>query len=181
MMASDMPWTQEVGNAFLTQNNDVMDAVQRERQKAASYGYLRSNAQVVVSTGPYVEIVPVNPDYIVIPYYDPLVVFAPPRRGIVVGTVIRFGFGETLDAAFVPWGWHANRVVWAQHTVIVNNTPWRRTWVNRTTYVHPYTVERYTVVAPRVADHHDLRTRTPKEREEERKGRAVHEEHRPRG
>jgi len=52
MMASAMPWTQEIGNAFLAQPNDVMDAVQRMRQQAVNYGYLRSNAQIAVHTGP---------------------------------------------------------------------------------------------------------------------------------
>src|SRR3989454_9248496 len=32
VMASDMPWTQEIGTAFLAQSNDVMDAVQRDRK-----------------------------------------------------------------------------------------------------------------------------------------------------
>src|ERR1700676_325925 len=31
MMASDMNWTSQLGNAFLAQNADVMDAVQRMR------------------------------------------------------------------------------------------------------------------------------------------------------
>src|ERR1700676_4336354 len=43
MMASDMGWTSELGNAFLAQEPDVMDAVQRERHRAYDYGYLRSN------------------------------------------------------------------------------------------------------------------------------------------
>src|SRR5579871_2026146 len=43
MMASDMNWTTNIGNAFLAQQQDVMDAVQRERRKARDYGYLRSN------------------------------------------------------------------------------------------------------------------------------------------
>src|ERR1700691_6144786 len=68
MMAADMPWTQELGNAFLAQPQDVMDAVQRDRQQAASYGYLRSNAQVRVTTGPYIEIQPVDPAFVVVPY-----------------------------------------------------------------------------------------------------------------
>jgi hypothetical protein len=181
MMASDMPWTQELGNAFLTQRDQVMDAVQRERQKAVNYGYLRSNPQIVVRTGPYVEIIPVNPDYIVVPYYDPLIVFAPPRRGFVVTTGIRFGFGVTLGAAFVPWGWHANRIGWGEHVVVINNAPWQRTWTNRVTYVHPYTVHRYAAVRPApVPERHDLRGRSEKEREDERNGRAGREEHRPR-
>ena len=33
-MASDMNWTTDLGNAFLAQRQDVMDAVQRMRQKA---------------------------------------------------------------------------------------------------------------------------------------------------
>src|SRR5580704_9171814 len=72
MMASDPGWTGQLGNAFLSQQQQVMDAVQRERRKARDYGYLRSNPQVVVSNGPYIEIVPVNPGYVVVPYYDPL-------------------------------------------------------------------------------------------------------------
>ncbi|MGH9648580.1 MAG: DUF3300 domain-containing protein [Bryobacteraceae bacterium] len=41
MMASDMNWTRDLGNAFLAQNADVMDAVQRERRQARDFGYLR--------------------------------------------------------------------------------------------------------------------------------------------
>jgi hypothetical protein len=180
MMASAMPWTQELGNAFLTQPNDVMDAVQRSRQTAVSYGYLRSNGQIVVATGPYIEIRPVNPDYIVVPYYDPLIVFAPPRRGFVVGTAIRFGFGVTLGVAFAPWGWHATHFGWREHAIVINNAPWRRTWINRTTYVHPYTVPRYAPHPQPHAEQHRLMERSEKERGEARAGRDYHEAHRDR-
>jgi Protein of unknown function (DUF3300) len=176
MMASDMNWTQQVGNAFLAQQADVMDAVQRERRLAMNYGYLRSNAQITVSPGPYIEILPVNPAFIVVPAYNPLVVFAAPRPGFFVGGAINFGFGITIGAAFRPWGWGLNRVVWNTHTVFVNNAPWRRTWVNRATYVHPYTVQRYP--APQRVEQHELHERSPKEREAERSGRAREEEHR---
>src|SRR5258708_39014265 len=57
-MASDLNWTRNLGDAFLAQQQDVMDAVQRERQKAQRYGYLRSNEQVVVGGGPYITIAP---------------------------------------------------------------------------------------------------------------------------
>src|SRR5713226_3898633 len=75
MMANDMSWTTDLGNAFLSQQQDVMDAVQRERRKAKDYGYLRSNAQVIVSEGPYITTVPVHPAFIPVPYYDPAIVF----------------------------------------------------------------------------------------------------------
>ena len=57
--------TGDMGNAFLAQQQDVMDAVQRMRQKAKDRGYSgRTNGQIVVSGGPYVEIEPVNPAFI---------------------------------------------------------------------------------------------------------------------
>lgn len=79
MMASDMKWTRDMGDAFLAQHQDVMDAIQRMRQKAKDFGYLRSNDRIVVSGGPYIEILPVDPAFICVPAYDPLVVFS--RRG----------------------------------------------------------------------------------------------------
>lgn len=174
-MASDPAWTSELGNAFLAEQQAVMDAVQRQRHLAYQYGYLRTNPYVVVNPGPYIEIVPVRPDLLYVPFYDPLVVYAPPRPGFVVGGAIRFGFGITIGAAFRPWGWGANRFVWNTHTVIINNAPWRRTWVNRGAYVHPYTVPRY---APaRRVESHEVHERTEREREAYHGGRERVEEH----
>ena len=103
MMRADMNWTSQLGNAFLAQPQDVMDAVQRMRRQARDFGYLRSNGQVIVGgNGPYIEIMPVNPGYIVVPYYDPLVVYARPRPGFVVGGAINFGFGVTIGQLFGP-------------------------------------------------------------------------------
>src|SRR6202051_2307646 len=42
MMARDPAWTQQLGTAVLTQDSDVMDAVQRMRQRAMGYGCLTS-------------------------------------------------------------------------------------------------------------------------------------------
>jgi len=177
MMAGDPGWTSQLGNAFLAQQPDVMDAVQRERHKAYDYGYLRSNAQIVVNPGPYIEILPARPGFYYVPYYDPLIVFAPPRPGFFVGGAIRFGFGFSIGAAFAPWGWGTNRFVWGSHTVFINNSPWRRTWVNRGAYVHPYAaVPRY-APAGRV-ESHELHERSARERESYRGGRERVEEHR---
>lgn len=49
MMAHDMPWTQELGDAVLAERAAVMDAVQRMRHQAWTYGYLRSNGSIVVN------------------------------------------------------------------------------------------------------------------------------------
>jgi hypothetical protein len=176
MMAGDMAWTSELGNAFLAQQPAVMDAVQRQRQLAYNYGYLRTNPEVVVTPGPYIQIMPANPAFIYVPVYNPLVVYAPPRPGIVVAAAIHFGWGFSLTAAFRPWGWGYNRFDWGRHVVIVNNAPWGRTWVNRAAYVHPYTLPRY---APaRRSEGHELHEPSPREREAYRGGRERVEEHR---
>jgi Protein of unknown function (DUF3300) len=138
MMARDPSWTQQLGDAFLSQQQAVMDAVQRQRRLAYNYGYLRSNPQIVVSNGPYIGIGLVNPGYYVVPYYDPAIVFFPPRPGFFIGGAIGFNFGISLGVAFRPWGWGYNRFDWGARAIYVNNAPWGRTWVNRTTYVHPY-------------------------------------------
>jgi hypothetical protein len=174
MMASAMPWTQELGNAFLAQQAAVMDAVQRMRREAVNFGYVRSNAQVVVSTGPYIEIRPVNPAFVVVPYYNPAVVFVAPRPGFRVATAISFGYGVSLGAVWAPWGWGATHFNWATHGVIVANAPWARTWVNRFSYVHPYTVRRYDA---RAAEHHHAVPRHAEERRSQWVGRAHKEEH----
>jgi uncharacterized protein DUF3300 len=190
MMASSMPWTEELGAAFLASPEQVMDAVQRMRQSAYNFGYLRSNAQIVVRRGPFIEIVPVDPAFVVVPYYNPAVVFIAPRPGFFVGGAVRFGYGVRLGVAFAPWGWGTTRFGWGEHVLVVNNAPWHRTWVNRAVYVHPFVaVPRY-AVAPRVAEHreehreerreehHEVRQRTAHEREAARNGRESHEEHR---
>jgi hypothetical protein len=177
MMASDMNWTTDLGNAFLAQQQDVMEAVQRERRKARDYGYLRSNPQIVVGGGPYITIMPVNPSFIVVPYYDPVVVFYPPRRGFFVGGAIRFGFGVTIGGFFRPWGWGYDRFDWDRHVVIINNEPWRRTWINRREYAHPYPGVRRFPEGARAPERHELQGRTERERAAPREGRPRVEEH----
>ena len=83
MMASDMGWTQRLGDAVLVQRGEVMDAVQRMRRRAYDYGYLRSGADIRVNYGPYIEILPVG-GYIVVPRYDPLVVYGAWRPGYLL-------------------------------------------------------------------------------------------------
>jgi hypothetical protein len=178
MMASNMSWTIELGQAFLAQHDELMDAVQRLRRKAMEYGYLRSNAQIVVSGDSYIEILPSSTDLIVVPYYDPLVVFSPPPPRFAVASAIRFGYVVPLGPAFQLWGWGGNRILWDKHVVMINRAPWRRLWSNRAIYVHPYEVPRH--VLPRPPEPHRLIPRSPHEREAERLGHAHHEEHRRR-
>ena len=170
MMARDPGWTQELGNAVLTQRPDVMDAVQRMRQKAMDYGYLESNAQYrVVAGGPGdIEILPVNPGYVYVPYYDPRVVFFPRRPGFFAGVGITFGPGIFVGA-FAPFGWAGPVLGWRSHEIIIDHRPWARSWVNRDRYVHSYAVPVRRPEGPRV-ERHEVR------REEHHEGRRA--EHR---
>jgi hypothetical protein len=179
MMARDMNWTAALGNAFMAQQQDVMDAVQRMRHRAYEYGYLRSGPQVVVAGGPYITILPARADYVVVPYYDPAVVYVAPRPGFFIGAAIGFRFGVVLGPVFRPWGWGYNRVAWSSHAVFINNVRWDRRWDNRATYVHPYAIRRTAVVrGPAWHDQHELYPRTERERSAERYGHARVEEHR---
>jgi hypothetical protein len=183
MMNADMNWTSQLGNAFLAQQQDVMDAVQRQRSVAQRYGYLRSNGQVLVGGGPYITILPVNPAFVVVPWYDPAVVFFAPRPGFVIGGAIRFGFGVSVGGFFTPWGWGGAgiRFDWGAHAVFLNNARWGRTWANRAVYVHPAYAgfRRPGPGAVRPAEAHTLRPRSAPERAAAREGRpAPREEHR---
>jgi len=154
MMAQDMSWTEQLGTAVLTQRADVMDAVQRLRKRAYDYGYLRSNAYYnVTNVGGYIEIQPVNPTYIYVPMYDPVIVFEPPRPGFVISGAIRFG-PAVIIGAFAPWGWAHPHFLWGPREIIIDETPWRRVWLNRGYYIHPYEHPWVRRAGPREEHHH---------------------------
>jgi hypothetical protein len=50
MMSDKLDWTQKLGDAVLAQQPDVMDAIQRLRQKAQANDKLSSNQQQTVTT-----------------------------------------------------------------------------------------------------------------------------------
>jgi hypothetical protein len=82
-LADDIQWTTELGNAFLAQQGDVMDAVQRMRRKAQDKGALESNEQQVVETKVIEEktviiVESADPEVIYVPSYSPTVVYGPP-------------------------------------------------------------------------------------------------------
>jgi hypothetical protein len=121
---------------------------------------------------------PANPAFIVVPYYDPGVVFFAPRPGFVMGGAIRFGFGVSIGGFFRPWGWGYNRFDWGGRALIINNSPWRRTWVDRERYVHPYEGLRRPVAGVvRPAEQHRLEQRSVRERQAPLRGERPREEH----
>jgi hypothetical protein len=136
-MARDMNWTRQLGDAVLAQRGDVMDAVQRMRRQAYSYGYIRDCPQYrVISNGPILEIVPLAPGALFVPVYDPYRIYAAPRPGFSIG--LSFGPRIFIGASFGSFGWRQPGFDWRGRTVIIDNHPWGRTMANRNVYVHEY-------------------------------------------
>ncbi|MDN3986144.1 DUF3300 domain-containing protein [Zwartia vadi] len=76
MMSDQLDWTQKLGDAFLAQQGDVMDSIQRLRQQAQKAGNLTSNTQQNVSTqGQTIIIEPAQPNVVYVPAYNPTVVY----------------------------------------------------------------------------------------------------------
>ncbi len=75
-MDQKIDWMRDLGDAFLAQEEDVMDTIQRLRQRAAAAGSLYSDErQRIIYDGNVIIIEPVNPMVVYVPYYDPLVVY----------------------------------------------------------------------------------------------------------
>lgn len=79
LLAEGEDWMTALGQAYATQPNDVMDAVQRLRQMANAQGNLQSTAQQqVVVEREVIRIVPAEPQVIYVPTYDPAVIYFRP-------------------------------------------------------------------------------------------------------
>jgi hypothetical protein len=78
MLDEKLDWTQRLGDAFLSQQQQVMDTVQDLRHKALAAGNLRSNENVRVEPqGQIIVVEQANPQVVYVPYYDPYVVYGP--------------------------------------------------------------------------------------------------------
>ena len=142
-LTEDIAWTTNLGNAFLGQEADVMDAVQRMRTKAAQSGRLATSSQQQVtriydSGQPVYVIQPSDPEVIYVPVYDPYYIWGPAlyypyanwyypvhtssiyyNSGVSLGYVYGPGWRNTGWVGWNDWGW---RPAWGAHSVFVNNT-----------------------------------------------------------
>jgi Protein of unknown function (DUF3300) len=83
VLSENIKWTQDLGDAFLAQQSDVMDAVQRLRAKAKEGGKLESTEQQKVETKvveqkTVIEIQPSSTEVVYVPSYSPTVIWGPP-------------------------------------------------------------------------------------------------------
>lgn len=137
MMAADMDWTADVGDAFLNQPEDVTDSIQRLRAEARAVGNLVSTSEqsVIVEDG-YIQIVPAHPQYVYIPQYDPSVVYV--ERPVGVAPFIAFGVGLAIgDWLSMDFDWHSHHVIyhgWSRPGWVNKSRPFvrkRNVYVNR--------------------------------------------------
>jgi hypothetical protein len=136
MMNDKLDWTQQLGDAFLVQQHDVLDAMQKLRAEAQAAGNLQSTPQQVVMTAPApagvvasdvqrpIVIEPMNPNVYYVPVYNPAVVYGVwdypsylpfywSPAGFVASNLISFSAGVAVGPAI--WGgcdwWHNNIII----------------------------------------------------------------------
>lgn len=126
-MGENLEWTQKMGDAFLAQQEDVMDTVQNLRAKAQEQGNLETTKeQKVVVEEKIIIIESASPEVIYVPAYNPVVVygswwwphyrpliFFPPPPGLFLG----FGMGFAMGAA---WGYAWGHCSWRHGSVNIN-------------------------------------------------------------
>src|ERR1700746_355908 len=143
-MGENIKWTTDLGNAFLAQQSDVMDAVQRMRKKAKDAGNLNSTEQQkvetkVVESKQVIVVQQANPEVVYVPSYNPTVVYGPPAYPYppiaypppgyyAAGMAISFGIGIAMGAAGGGgWGYNSgwggnNNVTINRNNTFVNNS-----------------------------------------------------------
>ncbi len=128
-ISDNLKWATALGNAFLAQQEDVMNAVQALRRRARQAGKLQSNAQqkIDVQNGNIIVIQPADPQVMYVPGYDPAMVYGALTYPYPAMTYppaaagpISFGTGVALGAVygFTSWGWGCN---WHGGSVTVDN------------------------------------------------------------
>ena len=132
-LADDIRWTTDMGNAFLAQQAEMMDAVQRMRKKAKDKGALESNEQQKVETQvveqkTVIVVESKDPEVIYVPSYSPTVVYGPPVYPYPPiyyppyppgAAMVSFTFGMMWGAAV--WGGSCCHAGWGGNNIYINN------------------------------------------------------------
>jgi hypothetical protein len=132
-MSNQLSWTEQLGDAFLAQQADVMTVVQRLRHEAMAAGNLKQTPEcrcTIQTSGDIISILPAVPQEVCVPVYNPRVVygawpepayppvFFPAPVGFVYDPGFWIGFEPPIELAFFGplWGWssfdwHGGRIV----------------------------------------------------------------------
>jgi hypothetical protein len=138
MMSDKLDWSKSLGDAMLAQQADLMDAIQRLREKARANNKLSSNKQQKVTvkqqeSKQVIAIEQTDPNMMYVPYYEPATVYGewpyadyppyyfgyPSYIGAgVVATGIAFGTAWAIGRWGNYWGGGCN---WGNRHVYVNH------------------------------------------------------------
>lgn len=134
-MSDKLDQTRKLGDAFLSQQDDVMATVQELRSKAVEQGSLKTTKeQTVVKDGDVIKIEPADPQVVYVPVYDPSYVYGPwwypgyppyywyYPPGLVSGAYIGFGAGFFIGLDLFPWYWPD----WHRHNIHIDHNRIRR-------------------------------------------------------
>jgi hypothetical protein len=122
MMGEKLDWTQKLGDAFLSQEEDVTKTVQNLRMKADEAGNLKTTQEQVVKVEKEVIIIEsASPQVVYVPVYNPTVVYGtwwyphyppyyyyPPYypRPALYGFATGVAIGVAWGYAWGHWNWH---------------------------------------------------------------------------
>jgi hypothetical protein len=131
LMDNDLSWTEKLGEAFLAQPQDVMNAVQRLRHRAQDAGTLKITPdQSVVNEGDAVTIASAAGPDAYVPSYNPQCVYGPgPVDGAVLGGVGNWAGGcgtaadngILYDPVFLPYGFFPwGDIDWRNHRIHID-------------------------------------------------------------
>lgn len=104
-MSDNLDWTQDLGDAVLSQMQDLVDAIQKLRREAELAGNLKSNdMQRVEKAGETIVIQPASAETVYVPTYDPAQVYGqttPPATQYypAVYTDAAYGYAATQPTA----------------------------------------------------------------------------------
>ncbi|MFL9961293.1 DUF3300 domain-containing protein [Paraburkholderia sediminicola] len=110
-MSTELDWTSSLGEAVVTDQGAVLEAVQRFRRKTQAAGQLKSDdKQVVVVEKEVIKIAPADPQVIYVPQYNPTTVVvagAPPTYGYLPAPYPAYYYPYAPGAALATgliWG-----------------------------------------------------------------------------
>jgi len=118
MMDQELDWTEQLGDAVIAQQGDVMDSIQRLRHQAAAAEVLWSNSEQRVTTERQgIVIQPANPEFVYPPLYSPAVYgpwpypdyppldISPSDYGVDFPPPLGIGFGVGFATVQPLWRW----------------------------------------------------------------------------
>lgn len=135
-MSEKLDQTRKLGDAFLSQENEVMATIQELRHRAREQGNLKTTEQQeIIIEKEVIRIEPADPQVVYVPVYDPFYVYGPwwypayppyywyyPPGFVITGGYFGFGPGIFLGFGWFPWTWFD----WHVHHIHVDHHKTKR-------------------------------------------------------